>query len=454
MSDDSELLEVTFADKTVTRDDIQRLRNESVDPNFVDFNPLAFFTFERCTFESGFDFSLLQRFDLSLTLIEMTPSNLIALLTAVLNGGGLIELKMDACAFTDSDWQSIPQAAWQSAAQRLDVFALRNHLGVTFLPDAFGHLSRLRELTLTGNDFRIVPPCVRSLVNLETLDVSDNNNLTNNDVNGADRQIRLRNLRTFKAERCDFTHLPAFLSNSPLLQYLMMSQNRSLSILNREHNDVFQWPALMQVDFSGCQLARVPEFLRASLELSSISFNDNDNVRDLPSWFSSLKKLELVDFSFTNVRTIPSTWADMPELRILLLARTQITTVPAFIANWSNLETLNLQLCDLTSTPPIFFLDQNRFSFSYSQVNRAIANLLAVDDQLREYAQMVRAASPRIMLDVTVYRRAVEMRRQRYRQAIVKTYRNALTIWRTTSNTNLNSLDVGGTMHEVMKRTQ
>ena len=411
---------------TVTNEDIATLRRKRQTNVRIELT--------RCSFSPDFQFSELANFNSFHLIMKRCRVGVMSrVLPVVLGSGKMLSLVANKCDIDNELLTKIPKSMWEASA------------------------NCLRTLDLSGNNLTHLPKCVGSLRGLKELHVSENRQMR---TFPSDNDIALPNLTTFVGGKCSFEHIPTFLVESPQLEYFYAYENRNMSNRLDDGDDVFFWPDLIFFRVPICSFWFAPNFLKRSSKLARLSFAENVSIDELPAWFTELSSLRVVDYSKTDVSVIPDEWRHMPSLSSLSLNESQVRAVPDFVVRWPQLHKLELENCPIEMLSSTLLLD-TRIKLDNDQARRLVVRLWRQNGQytntsLRDGVRHIQRQSPR---DLSLREAYIEYvapqieRQNQWRETIVRMYTNGLVVWRTTGANKLKSLDVGGTMPEVMKRT-
>jgi Leucine-rich repeat (LRR) protein len=261
--------------------------------------------------------------------------------------------------------------------------------GVTALPESFGSLDALSELSLSYNSLSSLPESFGNLTGLASLMLNSNAGL------GFPGPVaRLEGLEVLWLDSNGIAALPASLGHHPKLAVLTLTSN---PLVPETLGAVFELTSLEFLALASCGLTSIPGGLGALVNLNSLSLNSNaltsipdsigqlaalmylyideNLITTLPAAFTDLRELTWVGLTYNRLESLPEDlgrlehlvclWAtgnrirSVPEsigslpLRKLALDANSLSSLPKSMAGLDLLEELDLSSNFLTSLPPV-----------------------------------------------------------------------------------------------------
>jgi len=176
-----------------------------------------------------------------------------------------------------------------------------NYLGIKELPKKIFKLTKLTNLTLSGNEIEYLPEEISKLTKLEILDLAGNKL-----VALPESISQLTQLTHLDLAFNQLSQLPASLSNLTNLAYLDCSSNQ----LSKLPDSLAKCTYLKTLLLSENNVAEMPENTGRLHRLRVLNLEKN-NLKSLPSSFEKLKRLtelhlngNLLDISFHDIASL------------------------------------------------------------------------------------------------------------------------------------------------------
>lgn len=249
----------------------------------------------------------------------------------------------------DNELSAIPTGFHEATIVNIS----KNQLTLLPLPSQLS--PRVKVLNLYDNEISNSSIELRSLVSLETLIVSDNNEL---------RSLQFLplpcGLRHLEASRINLQNLQGPLTQCALLETLDLSRN-GLTVLPED--TFYALTQLRSLDLGRNSIETVPDRLFVTLtQLRSLALNNNNLKLLAANVFSSLSNLKTLNLMSNSFKTLPSgIFSPLTRLTDLILINNTLDTFPTSeLANLPSLETLNLALSKLNVMPENAFSSNPR----------------------------------------------------------------------------------------------
>ena len=308
---------------------------------------------------------------------------------AVDHRGSIVGLNLEGLWLT-----ALPESLF--SLDKLQVLRLhRNHLFE--LPEAFAHLSGLRQLYLGHNAFSEIPEVLASLKQLEVLALNQNrlssvpdhfrfpSNLRKIGLAGnrlstlPDDLLKIPALKGLFVGRNDFAEVPGCVMRLRAIEQLDVSRNpiknlaaqfgdlQTLRWLSLRETELRHFPAcllqlnrLEHLDLNGVAIPEVPSGIGALKKLKFIDLNGTQ-IQALPEDFSELEELQSLNLSSLRLTGIPNVVFKLRSLKELNLSGTRVRALPSRVEQLTQLVALDLSSMSLLTVPPgIFLLPQLR----------------------------------------------------------------------------------------------
>lgn len=198
------------------------------------------------------------------------------------------------------------------------------------LPNTITNCVSLHTLLLKDNHMESLPQ-LSSLSCLEVLDLSHNKNL------GA-KVKRVKNLPSLRKLNC--SHIGMILTPSSWAQF------NNLHSICLSHNELFEFP------FSLCYL---PQLKNLDLD-SNMTMIDIKNVLIAPGDRETpiLPRLRTLRLSRCNLRYLPTWFSNLTSLKVLDISFNRLTEIPMCLTSMTALTTLNVECNNLRRIPCLF----------------------------------------------------------------------------------------------------
>ena len=305
----------------------------------------------------------------------------------------------------------------EAKQQQREAVDLSNR-NITELPDEFGGLTSLRELTLDRNQLRALPESIGQLANLQTLNLNGNQltelpesivHLANLETLYLDHNqlktlpesiVHLANLKTLNLNGNQLTELPESIAHLANLQTLNLSQNplralpesivhlTNLQALWLDDNQLRGLPEsivhlanLKELDLGHNQLTTLPESIVHLVNLEWLAL-DGNQLRTLPESIGHLANLQTLELDNNQLTTLQESIVHLTNLKQLYLANNQLTTLPESIVQLTNLETLDLNSNQLTTLPEsiVHLANLQDLTFNDNQLTTLPSTLANLDE--------------------------------------------------------------------------
>lgn len=207
----------------------------------------------------------------------------------------------------------------------------------------------LIHLNLSQNQLELIPPQVRRLQNLRSLDISQNPLANTFQMKPISELAPLQSLHLSNTQRT-FKNFPLNLDNLKLLKELDASENQLASV----PPSAFCFSHLRVLNLSSNQLA---EFkltddvaFCSSLELLDLSRNRLQQLSPSVGKLEKLKRL-LLDSNLLTFDGLPNVFGRLVHLEVLSIANNQLETIPESICRCNTLRRLVLNSNRLIHLP-------------------------------------------------------------------------------------------------------
>ncbi|GLU15151.1 hypothetical protein SLE2022_316690 [Rubroshorea leprosula] len=223
------------------------------------------------------------------------------------------------------------------------------------IPSSFFHLVNLTIVHLSSNNLSgtITTNMLSKLVNLETLDLS-NNSLLSLSNDGTAVNYSLPNLWSLKFSSCNIHKFPSFLRKAKSLRELDISKNKSSGQI---HKWEIEGMSLCSLNLSYNFLTGIDSFSLGNLV--TVDLRSNLLQGSLPILSTTWDSMVLIVISRNNlIGEIPSSYCNLTFLRILDLANNSLGgKIPKCLGNLSNLSILDLWMNKFHGRIPNSFVD-------------------------------------------------------------------------------------------------
>ncbi|XP_057856507.2 disease resistance protein Roq1-like [Cryptomeria japonica] len=235
----------------------------------------------------------------------------------------------------------------------LEVLLLVSCEILSSLPGGFGNLTSLKRISLTNNkQLRILPDSFSQLTNLEIIDLSYCTKLSSL----PDGFGNLRSLRNINLEYCEqLSMLPDSFSELTHLEILDLSYCSKLSSLPYDFSNLI---SLRDINLKFCfKLSILPEFSNQMIQLEILDLSHCTMLFSLPSDFGNLTSLRNIKLTYCQgLSMLPDSFNQLIHLEILDLSYCKmLSSLPDGFGNLTSLRNINLEYCEKLSMLPDSF---------------------------------------------------------------------------------------------------
>lgn len=238
------------------------------------------------------------------------------------------------------DWKAIPPSIRQmTRLQSLDLSDNR----LTVLPDWLGELEHLQTLILSGNadlPTDLVMPFISSLETLELRAVGWEQLPTS--------VYQLANLKSLDISENGMEQLDVKLRQLTHLKHLKASGNA----LKKLPKTIGQLSQLRSLDLGRNQLSQLPDTLGQCQQLDHLDLSNN-RLRVLPRSIGQLAQLSELIISENRLKRLPPSIGDCVMLRRLYLSANRLTQIPTTLSRLQWLSELNLSQNKIKRWPAV-----------------------------------------------------------------------------------------------------
>jgi Leucine-rich repeat (LRR) protein len=200
--------------------------------------------------------------------------------------------------------------------------------GLEELNDKIGLVRSLRNLDISGNNIKVLPPSFSKLNQLEKVNISRNPNLKTVEVFTTLSQIPT--ITELLAQECNLDNMPLEIGKLGNIRVLDLKANRITSLPLTFGN-------LTNLEY---------------LDLGYFEMGTRMNkISDLGPGFGQLKKLKYLNLSGNALVTLPEGFAGLTDLTDLNLGLNKLPGLPLSVTQLSKLTKLDLSLNDVSSVP-------------------------------------------------------------------------------------------------------
>ena len=228
-----------------------------------------------------------------------------------------------------------------SKFQNLESIILEfNHEKTPLIPDEFfAELGKLKYCRIKFCQNDKLPSSLCELKNLEELDISDSNRLTN-----LHRIGKLLNLKNLEITNACIVELPAEIANLTNLETLSIRS----SFLKKLPAELFSLSNLKRLDLNSNLLPSLNGGIQNLNNLEYINISGNA-IRQLPSEIGKLAKLKELYANRCYLTEIPEEIGNLKNLEILSTTFNFLHTLPASLDNMANLKHLYITGNEITT---------------------------------------------------------------------------------------------------------
>lgn len=227
---------------------------------------------------------------------------------------------------------------------------------LTTIPSAIGNLVHLELLTLAGNSIAQLPQELDQLTNLRALDLQTNRltslpdamskleklellSVQKNQISALPDLSRLKLLKHLNVSFNRLTCLPATICNLPSLDEFFCSGNRLTTL---PPNFFASLKSLTNCDFHTNAFESIPAQISHGTNLKRLNFAIN-RLQDLPVEIQHLQRLTWLNLNDNKLVTLPSCIERLTELRKIGLVQNEISSLPTSIAKLPNLLKIDIR---------------------------------------------------------------------------------------------------------------
>lgn len=248
---------------------------------------------------------------------------------------GLLSLNLEGCKLLTTLPHSI-------SLRDLKIFILSGCCKIEKLPEIGENMKQLSELHLDETAIKELPTSIKHLTALTILDLTDCKNLSSL----PDVICTLLSLQILNLSGCsNLNEFPQDLGSLQSLQDL----DASRSGIRQAPSSILRLKNLKQLSFAGCQAPP-----NSSLLPSDSASSSNSIGLQLPSSFSGLSSLEILDLSDCNLGegAFPDDIDCLSSLQNLDLSGNNFVSLPDTISRLSQLKRLRLNNCTKLQSLP------------------------------------------------------------------------------------------------------
>ncbi|MHA1311697.1 MAG: leucine-rich repeat domain-containing protein [Candidatus Helarchaeota archaeon] len=221
--------------------------------------------------------------------------------------------------------------------------------GLTTLPESFGNLINLKELSLKVNQLTTLPKSFGNLINLKELYLYKNQLTTLPESFGS-----IKSLQTLDLNGNQLMTLPESFGNLKSLEWLSLTHNELWTL----PRSILKLTNLQTLDLGGNKLTTLPESFGDLKSLQHLELWDNQ-LTTLPESFVDLKSLQELWLCNNKLTTLPESFGDLKSLQYLELQHNKLTTLPESFGNLKSLQKLWLYNNQLKTLPELFYTLNN-----------------------------------------------------------------------------------------------
>ena len=218
------------------------------------------------------------------------------------------------------------------------IIQMERELGVPINVE-YNKFGDVEHLNLSSNKIEKLPDIISKLINLETIDLS------NNKLVECENVFNIKGLREINLSKNEFVKFPV-IKEKHSVEILNFSKNKieslnktielltELNDLNLSHNEIVGFPEeviylekLVTLMISYNKLTFIPEGLGSMRTLAYLTL-DNNNISELPPSFGRLTQLWGLDVSNNPIIHIPEALGHMLKLGILRIKQTKVEKLP------------------------------------------------------------------------------------------------------------------------------
>ena len=215
--------------------------------------------------------------------------------------------------------------------------------GLSELNDKIGLVKSLKNLDISGNDIKVLPPSFNHLSQLQKINVSRNLNLNAAQVFGTLAQIS--SITEILAQECAIDNLPLEINRLSGLRILDLKANRLTalpltfgSLSNLEYLDLgyFEMGTRMnKISDLGLDFGKLKKLKYLNLA--------GNALQTLPEGFAGLTNLTDLNLGLNKLPGLPVSVTQLTKLTKLDLSLNDVSVIPAQVSNLANLEELHLE---------------------------------------------------------------------------------------------------------------
>lgn len=215
----------------------------------------------------------------------------------------------------------------------LSFLYLNSKIGLKIFSPELCMLTNLKELDRSYNSIMEIPPQIRYLNQLESI------NLLSNQVSIIPKEFfDLINLKILRLDSNRIHTIPPEIGNLTNLELLGLADNQ-IAALPRE---IGQLVNLMNLSLGGNSLSSFPSEIGFLTSLYLLNARDNELV-SIPLEISYLVDLEVLDLARNNLRSLPPEICKLGKLQELHIGYNQLTSLPYQFGLLKNLDTFELK---------------------------------------------------------------------------------------------------------------
>lgn len=227
-----------------------------------------------------------------------------------------------------------------------------------------GRENLVEMLFLKGQEWKAVPPSIRQMTRLQSLDLSDNRLTDLPDWLGELEHLQtlilsgnvglptdliislIPQLHTLEVRAIGWKQLPTSIYRLASLKSLDISENEIEKLALKWG----QWPQLKHLNCSGNALKKLPKTIGQLSQLRALDLAYNQ-LTQLPDSLGQCQELDHLNVSNNRLRVLPRSLGQLVQLSELIMTKNRLKRLPASVGDCVMLRRLYLSANRLTQIP-------------------------------------------------------------------------------------------------------
>lgn len=207
---------------------------------------------------------------------------------------------------------------------------------------ALSNKEHFKKLRIGVCYLKKVPPSIHQLVNLETLDISNNQLTTLPKEIGTLKNLKHLNLRNNRLLKV----LPSEIGSLEQLEYLGFEGSK----VSKIPNTIGNCKKLTKIVGNACEIETLPAEIGKCIELKDVNLSYN-KIDSIPSELGMLYNLKKLSLGGNKISSLPSSFENLDKLLFCGLGHNQFKTFPKSVLGLEKVQNLWLHKNEFNEVP-------------------------------------------------------------------------------------------------------